>query len=120
MFGISHHHERSGCRALSRALSCVIENASDAGSESFSCRWELTSPLSEGEGEEGRERLKNAAVIESGVRVAGSPKPRASWIQRGMLRLCAGVPKGLGFVRGGLGEGLRLSPLEVPPGVDTM
>lgn len=30
MFGISRHHELSGCRALSRAGNCIIKNASNA------------------------------------------------------------------------------------------
>lgn len=30
VFGISRHRELSGCRALSRALSCIITNASGA------------------------------------------------------------------------------------------
>lgn len=30
MFGISRHHELSGCRALSRAENCIIKNASNA------------------------------------------------------------------------------------------
>lgn len=70
MFGISRHHELSGCRALSRALNCRIKNASNALQWILQVLQGLTLQLGKTEEEEDWERLRKYSSI---------PKPWASW-----------------------------------------